>query len=132
MINQKIIQIASDTKNYGLKNKSMYGTSIKNKKCGDVIKVELDIKLNQIINMRYETSSCIYCQATASLLSRKIKLFKVKTLKNDIENILKILRGINKLPVKLKLFKEILNKKNIARYDCIMLPFNALKKALKI
>ena len=33
--------------------------------------------------MKYETVSCIYCEASASLLSRKIKNIKLKDIKKD-------------------------------------------------
>ena len=33
--------------------------------------------------MNYETESCIYCEASASLLSREIGNFDIKNLKND-------------------------------------------------
>jgi len=35
--------------------------------------------------MKYETISCIYCEASASLLSRKIKNVKLKDIKNDLK-----------------------------------------------
>ena len=41
IIDQKILNLASDTSNFGLKYKSKYFASHKNKKCGDKIKVEL-------------------------------------------------------------------------------------------
>ena len=40
--------------------------------------------------MKYETVSCIYCEASASLLSRKIKNLKLKDLKNDFVTLKKI------------------------------------------
>ena len=44
MIDKKILNLAFDVSNYGLKNKSKHLASLKNKKCGDRIKVELQIK----------------------------------------------------------------------------------------
>ena len=41
MISQKIIQIASNTKNVGLTNKYSFKSSVKNSLCGDKIKIEL-------------------------------------------------------------------------------------------
>ena len=40
--------------------------------------------------MKYETESCIYCEASASLLSRKIKNVKLKDIKNDFITLKKI------------------------------------------
>ena len=88
MINDKIIEIASNTKFYGLKNNYTHKASIKNKKCGDKIVVEINIKYNKIINMRYETESCIFCQASASILANKISLLDIKDLKQDVDIVL--------------------------------------------
>ena len=40
--------------------------------------------------MKYETISCVYCEASASLLSRKIKNVKLKDIKNDLITLKKI------------------------------------------
>ena len=65
MIDLKILKIASDTKYYGLKNIYSHQTRVKNKICGDLIKIELQVKKDKINLMRYETESCIFCQASA-------------------------------------------------------------------
>ena len=39
--------------------------------------------------MNYETESCVYCEASASLLSRKIKNYNIKDLKNDFTTLKK-------------------------------------------
>ena len=115
IIDKKILNLASDISNFGLKNKSKYFASVKNKKCGDRIKIELEIKNKKIKNMYYETESCIFCQASASLLSKKVKNTMVKNLDKIIFS---------------KKFKFLLSKKYISRRDCVILPYQALKKAL--
>ena len=77
MIDIKIIKIASDTINEGLKNIFTHKSSMKNKICGDIIEIEIIAKNNKIKSFRYETKSCIYCNASASILSNKIKLFSI-------------------------------------------------------
>ena len=72
MINQDIIKLASNTSNVGLKNKYSHKISLKNTTCGDKITLELIVDKKKISSMRYETVSCVYCEASASLLSRKI------------------------------------------------------------
>jgi len=133
IIDKKILNLAFDISNYGLKNKSKYFSSVKNKKCGDKIKVELEIKNKKIKNMCYETESCIFCQASASILSKIIKSIPIKNLKKEI---VKIYNSFDKenfsLPKKYNSFKPLINKKNKNRLECIMLPFNAILKALKI
>tara|TARA_B100000029_G_scaffold45143_1_gene41647 strand:+ start:936 stop:1325 length:390 start_codon:yes stop_codon:yes gene_type:complete len=116
IIDKKILNLALDTSNYGLKNKSNYLASLKSKKCGDRIKVELKIKNKIIERMYYETESCIFCQASANLLSKKVKNLMINNL--------------NKIFFSKK-FKFLLSKKYISRKECVMLPFQALKKALQ-
>ena len=73
------------------------------------------------------------CEASASLLARKIKLFSTKDYKKDIKELNESIRkNVEYLPIKFLVFKDLINKSNISRFDCIMLPFNALLKALKL
>ena len=133
MINLKIINLAANTKNYGLRKNSSHYAYCKNKICGDKIKVEINLSGIKIKEMRYETESCIFCQASASTLSKMVKLIDIKNLKKEI---LKIYDSFDKkdivLPKKYNSFKPLINKKNRNRLECIMLPFNAVLKALKI
>ena len=78
MINSKIIKIASFTNNVGLKNRYTHKSTVKNPLCGDHIKIEFIADKSKIKSMRYETDSCILCEASASLFSRKVKHIKIK------------------------------------------------------
>ena len=130
MIDQKIIKIASNTKYASLKNIYTHKSSIKNSKCGDQIKIEIIVKQKKINILRYETQSCILCEASASFLANKIDLFPIKNLKKNIKIIEKAVVNKNSnLPIKLKSLKNLINNDNSSRKDCIMLPFNALLKA---
>ena len=69
----KILEIASHTDNNKiLKNRTHYSKN-KNPICGDEMEVSLIVKDNKVIDMGYQCKSCIYCQASVSLLSRNIK-----------------------------------------------------------
>ena len=133
MIDTKIIKLASDTKNYGLRRKSTHSALEKNKICGDKISIELTVNKTRINSMRYETESCIYCQASASLLSKIIPTLNITNLKKDIIDLNNFLYHKDfQLPKRYKSFKPLIQKKNKSRYQCVMLPFNALRKALNI
>ena len=121
MISQHIIKFAADTSNYGIKRNSNFVATIKNKLCGDKITVELEITKKIIKEMNYETVSCVFCQASASLLSKSIKNKNTK---------MKPLSTILDTTIKNKNFKILL--KNKERINCIMLPFEALQKAINI
>ena len=133
MINSKIIKIASFTNNSGLKNQFTHKTSIKNSLCGDYIKIEIIADQSKIKSMRYETDACILCEASASLLSRKIQNIKIKDLTKEIKKLKMIKKNSNYvLPKKFKEFKELINKKNINRFNCVILPMDAFLKAFNI
>ena len=133
MINKDIIKLASNTSNVGLKNKYSHKISLKNSTCGDKITLELIADKKKVSSMKYETVSCIYCEASASILSRKIKNVKFKDIKNDFAILKKIsLKKNIKFPKRLSDFKKLLNSDNFNRFKCIFLPIDAVLKALKL
>ena len=133
MISSKIIKIASITDNAGLKNEFTHKTSMRNSLCGDYIKLEIIADQSKIKSMRYETDSCVLCEASASLLSRKIKNIKINDLTKEIKKLKLFKKNSNSvLPKKFKDFTELINKKNINRFDCVILPMDAFLKAFKI
>ena len=133
MISQKIIQIASNTKYSGLNNNFTHKSSIKNSLCGDKIKIELIVNNKRINSMRYEVESCILCEASASLIAKKIKNYSLKNLKKNI-NILRnnIKKQDTKFPLKFKEYKHLTTKDNVNRVNCVILPLEALLKAFKL
>jgi len=133
MINEEIIKIASNTSNVGLKKKYSHKISLKNSICGDKITMGIVTDKKKIISMNYETESCVYCEASASLLSRKIKDYNIKDLKDDFTKLKKVSNKRNfKFPKKYSEFKKLLNSDNFNRFKCIFLPFDAVIKALKL
>jgi len=133
MINKEIIRIASNTSNAGLNNEYSHKISLKNKLCGDKITLELVVQKKKILSMKYETESCIYCEASASLLSKKIKKFNIQTIKTDFKNLKNISKNRKfKIPKKFSDFNKLFNSDNFNRFNCIFLPFDAVIKALKL
>ena len=132
MINSKIIKIASLAKNVGLRNKFTHKSSVKNSLCGDSIKTEFIVKGSVIKSMRYETESCVLCEASASLFSRKIKDHEIKDLIKEIKKLKKLIKyKDNIFPKKFKEFNQLINKNNISRVNCVILPMEAFLKAFK-
>ena len=133
MITSKIIKIASNTSNVGLTNKYTFKSTQKNSMCGDIIKIELIANNSKINSMKYETESCIYCEASASLLAKKIKNLTVSVVKNELNKI----KNISSNDANFVFFKRfiefkfLINKNNITRLNCVLLPINAVLKALK-
>jgi nitrogen fixation NifU-like protein len=116
-----------------LNNKYSHKISLKNKLCGDKITLELIVLKNKILSMKYETESCVYCEASASLLSKQIKKFDIQTIKKEF-GLLKNISKNNefKIPKKFADFNKLFNSDNINKFNCIFLPFDAVIKALKL
>jgi nitrogen fixation NifU-like protein len=133
MISKEIIRIASNTSNVGLNNKYSHKISLNNKLCGDKITLELIVLKKKILSMKYETESCVYCEASASLLSKKIKKFNIQTIKNEFRNLKNISKNKDlRIPQKFADFSKLFSSDNFNRNNCIFLPFDAVIKALKL
>ena len=133
MINNEIIKFASNTSYVGLKNNYTYKSSKKNSMCGDLIKIELVVKKLKIISMRYETESCIYCNASASLLAKQIRGLSISRAKKDLNKLRSFSTDLKsfQMPSKFKKFQSLFKKTNTNRLNCIFLPLDAVLKALK-
>ena len=133
MINNEIIKLASNTSNVGLKNKYSHKITLKNSFCGDKITLEIVANKKKITSMKYKTESCIYCEASASLLSRKIKNINIEDIKNDFSALKRIVKEKKiRIPKKYSAFNKLLSSDNLNRFQCIFLPFDAVLKALNL
>ncbi len=129
----KILEIASNTENNKILNKHTHKSKNKNPLCGDEMEISLIVKNNKVVDVGYQCKSCIYCQASVSLLSQNIKnkdLDEIKDLINICENIFENTKII--IEKKWMSFKELFNKKNISRKECLLLPMRTVLKALKL
>ena len=83
--------------------------------------------------MAYQCKSCVYCQASVSLLSRKIKEKKIEEIKGFIVIGEQLFDDVKiTLEKNWKDFMEIFDKKNLSRKECLLLPLRTIAKALKI
>ena len=133
----KILEIASNTENNKVIKNYTHQSKNKNPLCGDEMEISLIVKDNVIEDIGYQCKSCIYCQASVSLLSRSV-------MQAPIEKITVFLSQasfffdesfdqLKKINIKeLKDFKKIMNPENISRKECLLLPFKTLSKALKL
>ena len=128
MNEKKIIQIASNTSYYGLKKLTIFKTKAKNKICGDEINIEVE---KDFKNIRFETNSCIYTQASAAILANNFSKIYKYGLENMLRYIKTKLNGDNiKLPFQVKDLDFLIDKKNKNRKECITLPYDAILKII--
>ena len=129
----EILKIASNTDNNKVLKNYTHNSKLKNPLCGDEMRVSLNVVKNNIVDFGYQCKSCVYCQASVSLLSRKTIN---KTLLH-VKNLLKVAETFFEkddvvFPKEWLVFNKIFNKKNTSRKECLLLPFKTLAKALKL
>jgi len=131
MIDKEIIKIASNTENHGVLDNHTHFSKLKNSICGDEMKIYLIVKDEKIANFKYECESCIYCQASVSLLSRNAKNKSIKKVKNFAEQAKNCFeKNTKSFDKEWKEFDRIMTKNNISRKECLLLPVNTMLDAL--
>ena len=129
----KILEIASNTENNKVINNFTHRSKNKNPICGDEMEISLVVKNSTVIDIGYQCKSCVYCQASVSLLSQKIKNKNIQEIKefiNSCENIFENTKIT--MEKNWKDFLELFNKRNISRKECLLLPLRTVLKALKV
>lgn len=129
----KILEIASHTDNNKVLKNPTHQSKNKNPICGDEMEISLIVKDDIVKDMGYQCNSCVYCQASVSLLSQKIRNRNIKEIKVFIESAEKMFDDVMIISDKnWKDFKKLLDKNNISRKECLLLPLKTVFKALKI
>ena len=127
----RILEIASNTENNKVINKYTHKSKHKNPLCGDEMEISLIIENNKIVDMGYQCKSCVYCQASVSLLSQNIKNKSLDEIREFVlicEKLFEDTKII--LEKKWIIFKELFNKKNKSRKECLLLPLRTIFKAI--
>ena len=129
----RILEIAAYTENNKVLARPTHTSKNKNRICGDEIEISLVVKNDIVEDVGYQCEACVYCQASVSLLSRKIKQQSLNAIG---EFVTKAENAFNDKTLVLKKdwrdFKEILDKKNLARKECLLLPLRTVIKALHL
>ena len=125
----EIIKIASDSDNNKNINNHTHFSKLRNSLCGDEMHIKLIIKDEKIVDFGYQGNSCIYCQASASLLS-KISINAKKNKLNKLCDDAKLYFEGNYEIIEKKWIslEKLFKKKNLSKKECILLPFKTLKK----
>ena len=127
----RILEIASNTENNKVLDKHTHKSKNKNPICGDEMEISLIVKNNKVVDIGYQCKSCIYCQASVSLLSLNIKNKNLNEINDLIITCEKIFENTKiTLEKKWISFKELFNKKNVSRKECLLLPLRTVSKAL--
>ncbi|HJN84127.1 MAG TPA: iron-sulfur cluster assembly scaffold protein [Candidatus Pelagibacter bacterium] len=128
----EILKIASNTDNNKILKNQTHNSKLKNPICGDEMEVSVKVVKDNIVDFGYQCKSCVYCQASVSLLSRN----SINKTISNVKNLSKVAETFFEkenviFPKEWLVFNKIFNKKNISRKECLLLPFKTLTKALK-
>ena len=117
----EILRIASDNNNNKYIHNHTHHSKLKNPLCGDEMQINLIIDEERIIDFGYQGKCCVYCQASASLLS-KISINKKKSKINELcDDAKSFFDGNNNIiKKKWKLMQKLFKSKNKARKECIL------------
>ena len=129
----RILEIASHTENNKVLENFTHKSKNKNPLCGDEMEISLIVENDIVKDMGYQCKSCVYCQASVSLLSRKIRDKKIDEIKTLVLNGERLFDNAKvNIEKHWKDFKEILDKKNLSRKECLLLPIKTIAKALNL
>ena len=132
-MNLRILEIASHTDNNKIIKNYNHKSKNKNPLCGDEMEISLIVENDTVKDMGYQCKSCVYCQASVSLLSRKIKDKKIDEIKTLVSNGERLFDNVKvNIENHWKDFKEIFDKKNLSRKECLLLPIKTIAKALNL
>jgi len=125
----EVLDIAANTDNNRNIENRTHVSKLKNSLCGDEMQIELIMKNKKILDFGYQGKSCVYCQASASLLSE----ISINNQKEKINNLCDNAEFYFDDTVKITdkrwiSLKKLIKKENINKKDCILLPFKTLKK----
>lgn len=113
---EHILDLYKNPHNKGNLKNPTHEFSKNNPLCGDEIKIQLIIHGNKITDIKFSGQGCAISQASASLLTDKIKNFSINQIKKfssaDLLNLLKV-------PI------------SYTRIKCALLPLDAVKGALE-
>ncbi len=127
----EVLKIASNTENHKIIDDHTHISKQKNPLCGDEMEISLKVESEKIVDFGYRCKSCVYCQAAASLLSKKSINKSVTKIKELTDFALSFFEKNNPpFQKEWSVFNKLFDKKNVSRKECLILPFRALSKAL--
>ena len=123
----KILEIASNTENNKVIDNFTHRSKNKNPICGDEMEISLIVKNDKVVDMGYQCNHVFIVRRLSVYFHKKSK---IKNFINSCESVFENTKIV--LEKNWKEFLELLNKKNVSRKECLLLPLRTVLKALKI
>jgi nitrogen fixation protein NifU and related proteins len=107
--------------------------TLDNPTCGDRITIQIRLKENEIRELNHQNRSCMLCQASASLIGKHAIGKNLEDILETRQNLQSMLHGAPLQDTsewkELEYFNVVALHKS--RHHCVLLPFDALIRALE-
>ena len=126
---ETLLHLARDAPRKGRLEPNDASVRLDNPLCGDRVRIDLRMSGERIADLAHEVRGCLLCQAAAGVIgTRAIGLDRggVTSLCDDVE---RLLTGETPAASELEAFRPVTRHRS--RYDCVRLPFQALKEAVE-
>ena len=133
LYHQAILDAAAARTGDGRLQNPHASASVDNPLCGDRVRIDVAVSGGRLERVAHEVRGCLLCEAAASVIGGQAPGESVETLV-ELRQALRDFLGDDSLgPPKrwlaLQMFAPVAHHKS--RRDCVMLPFDALAKALE-
>ncbi len=107
--------------------------TLDNPTCGDRITMQIRLIENDIAELKHQNRSCMLCQASASMIGEHAQGKTLEDILQTRENLQSMLQGTASPGTsewkELEFFNVVAAHKS--RHNCVLLPFDALIRALE-
>ena len=130
-----ILEHYKKPQNQGVIDNADFKIEGKNPFCGDEIKLSIKLKDDMIDQVAFQGAGCAISQASASLMTSKIKGKNVQDVKDLIADFAGMVKGDGCTHCVLEEMDELMALKGVSefptRVKCALLAWNALKEGLE-
>ncbi len=132
LYHQAILDAAAAQTGRGVLEHADASVSLDNPLCGDRVRIDVALEGTRLRKVRHEVRGCLLCEAAASVIGAEAPGEPVEVVRGVVNGLRARLEDASlKIPgswAALEMFAPVANYKS--RHDCVMLPFDALIKAL--
>lgn len=132
LYHKELLRLAAEAHGVGRLTDADATATVDNPLCGDRITVDVTTTDGRIARVGYDVKACLLCQASASIIGATAAGASRQDIQVVADQIAGMLRQHRPLPggawAKLEVFTPVAPHKS--RHRCVLLPFEALLKAL--
>jgi nitrogen fixation NifU-like protein len=130
---KSLLRLAANATGDGQMDNPDAEETMDNPTCGDRITMQVRLKEKDIADLKHQNRSCMLCQAAASVIGEHAIGKSLEDILETRENLHSMLQG-GHIPdtsewKELELFNVVVPHKS--RHHCILLPFDALIRAME-